>query len=92
MLDTSNGELTNLTRHPADDRAPAWRPDGKAIAFESHRDGNWEIYVLDLEDGSLTRLTEHPDYDGAPAWSPDGTQVAFESYRDGNLEIYVARR
>ena len=61
-----------------------------AIAFESHRDGNWEIYVLDLVDGSLTRLTDHPAYDGAPAWSPDGTEIAFESYRDGNLEIYVA--
>jgi TolB protein len=89
VLDTKSGELTNLTRDPADDRSPAWRPDGGAIAFESHRDGNWEIYILDLADGSLTRLTENLAYDGAPAWSPDGTQLAYESYRDGNLEIYV---
>ena len=73
----------------ADDRAPAWRPDGNAIAFESHRDGNWEVYILSLADGSLVRLTEDPAYDGAPAWSPDGTEIAFESYRDGNLEIYT---
>jgi TolB protein len=90
LLDSATGELTNVTRHPADDRAPAWRPDGGAIAFESHRDGNWEIYVLDLSDGSLDRLTDDLAYDGAPCWSPDGTEVAFESYRDGNLEIYVA--
>jgi TolB protein len=89
LLDTGSGELINLSRNPADDRAPAWRPDGGAIAFESHRDGNWEIYVLDLEDGSLTRLTDHLSYDGAPVWSPNGSQIAFESYRDGNLEIYV---
>jgi TolB protein len=89
LLDTVRGELTNLTHNPADDRAPAWRPDGGALAFESHRHGNWEIYLLDLASGALTRLTDDLAYDGAPAWSPDGTQIAFESYRDGNLEIYV---
>ncbi len=89
LLDVLSGELTNLSRHPADDRAPAWRSDGGALAFESHRDGNWEIYVLELDDGSITRLTENLAYDGAPAWSPDGGEIAFESYRDGNLEIYV---
>jgi TolB protein len=89
LLDTSSGQLTNLTRNPADDRAPAWSPNGRAIAFESHRDGNWEIYVLDLTDGSVTSLTDEMAYDGAPAWSPDGSQIAFESYRDGNLEIYA---
>lgn len=97
VLDMSTGLLTNLTRHPADDRAPAWRPDGGAIAFQSRRDGNWEIYTLDLSDGSLTRLTENLAYDGAPAWSPDGTEIAFESNRgldcetNGgcSLDIYV---
>jgi len=89
LLDTGSGELANLTLNPADDRAPAWRPDGGALAFESHRHGNWEIYLLDLASGALTRLTDDPAYDGAPAWSPDGNQIAFESYRDGNLEIYV---
>jgi TolB protein len=89
LLDSRTGELTNLTRHPANDRSPAWRPDGGAIAFESHRDGNWEIYLLDLSEGYLTRLTDNLAYDGAPAWSPDGAEIAFESYRDGNLEIYA---
>jgi len=89
LLNTATGALTNLTRHPADDRSPALRPDGGAIAFESHRDGNWEIYCLDLVSGKVARLTEELDFDGGPAWSPDGTRLAFESYRDGNLEIYT---
>ncbi|HSJ58638.1 MAG TPA: DPP IV N-terminal domain-containing protein [Anaerolineae bacterium] len=89
VLDTTTNGLTNLTRHPADDKSPAWRPDGGAIAFASKRDGNWDLYVLDLSTGMVTRLTDDPAYDGAPAWSPDGREVAFESYRDGNLEIYV---
>ena len=89
LLDAAAGTLTNLTRHPADDRAPAWRPDGGAVAFESHRDGNWEIYLLDLASGKVARLTDNPAFDGGPAWSPDGSRLAFESYRDGNLEIYT---
>jgi TolB protein len=89
LLDALTGGLTNLTRHPADDRAPAWRPDGGAIAFESNRDGNWEIYVLSLADGSLAPVTDDVAYDGGPAWSPDGGEIAFESHRGGNLDIYT---
>ncbi|MBI3287534.1 MAG: PD40 domain-containing protein [Chloroflexi bacterium] len=88
-LDISTGTVLNLTQHPAEDRAPAWSPDGKQLAFESNRDGNWEIYTLDLETQRAQRLTQNPHFEGAPAWSPDGQRLAFESYRDGNLEIYL---
>jgi TolB protein len=88
LVDVLSGELVNLTRNPAEDRAPAWAPDGASLAFESNRGGNWDVYTLDLVSGELTRLTSDPHFDGSPAWSPDGSQLAFESYRDGNLEIY----
>jgi TolB protein len=72
----------NLSKHPAEDRYPAWSPDGRWLAFQSQRDGNWEIYTLELDSGETTRLTFHIAYDGAPAWSPDGAAILFESYRD----------
>ena len=25
---------------------PAWSPDGRRIAFQSNRDGNYEIYLM----------------------------------------------
>jgi WD40 repeat protein len=89
LLNLLTGQVANLTAHPAEDRDPAWSPDGTRLAFASHRDGNWELYLWSAADGSVTRLTNHPAYDGAPTWSPDGTRLAFESYRDGNLEIYL---
>jgi TolB protein len=82
LLPADGGSAVNVTHHPAEDRNPAWSPDGAQIAFQSNRDGNWEIYTLDLRDGALTRLTFDLAYDGAPAWSPNGTWIAFESYRD----------
>jgi len=88
-LDLASWREYNLSQHPAEDRSPAWSRDGKHIAFESHRDGNWEVYLLELDSGELTRVTQDLAFDGAPAWSPDGTHLAFESYRDGNWEIYL---
>jgi TolB protein len=77
-----------LTSDPAEDRDPAWSPDGTKLAFASRRDANWDIYVLDAH-GDLTRLTDDPAYDGAPAWSPDGRRIAFESSRAGDLDLCV---
>jgi len=59
------------------------------IAFESDRDGNFEIYVMEVDGSALTRLTSHPSDDFEPSWSPNGRQIAFWSTRDGNAEIYV---
>ncbi len=81
-------EAWNLTAHEAEDRNPAWSPDGRTVAFESHRDGNWDIYLLEMDTGAISRLTEEIHYDGSPAWAPEGDRIAFESYRDGNLNLY----
>ncbi len=64
-------------------------PDTRKVAFESFRDGNWEIYALNADgSGSQTRLTDNVAEDFHAAWSPDGTKIAFTSGRDGNWEIY----
>ena len=62
---------------------------GDRIAFQSNRDGNWEIYVMNADGSGVTNLTNNSDHDVAPAWSPDGKRIAFRSDRDGNWEIYV---
>ncbi len=71
------------------DTYPSWSPDGTKIAFTSHRDGNWEIYVMDADGSNPTNITNDADWDSVPSWSPDGTQIAFTSNRDGTDEIYV---
>ncbi len=34
----------------------AWSPDGTKIAFDSRRDGNFEIYVMNADGTNPTRL------------------------------------
>lgn len=90
-LGVGETEPLRLTNHPADDRDPAWSPDGTRLAFTSRRDGNWELYVLELATGAIGRLTFTPGFEGAPTWSPDGAFIAYEGYNEQtrNLDIYI---
>ena len=42
-MDSDGSNQTNLTNNPAGDAHPMPSPDGSRIAFDSYRDGNWEI-------------------------------------------------
>lgn len=81
VMNAAGSERTRLTTHPAEDFDPTWSPDGKSIAFRSHRDGNEEVYIMNADGTAQTNLTNNPTSDYSPAWSPDGTQIAFASDR-----------
>ncbi len=87
-------QLPFLDTGPAEPPAPeglaapltdvAW----SKIAFQSYRDGNWEIYLIDEHD-YLTRLTHDGASDIHPRLNRGCTRIAFASNRQGNYEIYT---
>lgn len=81
--------LARLTSGEWDDMHPAASPDGKQIAFTSHRGGQWDLYILDLPSGKTSQVTNDLAFDGHPSWNPEGTWLAFEKYVDDNLEIFI---
>ncbi len=54
-----------------------WSPDGKSLAFVSHRGDHSFIGVYSFATNSLTYLDPATSLDGEPAWSPDSTRIAF---------------
>jgi Tol biopolymer transport system component len=88
-MNAGGGGLKRLTDHPAEDFSPAWSPDAGRLAFDTNRDGNYEIYVMNADGSGATNLTNSPGDDISPAWSPDGSRLAFVSNRDGGWELYV---
>ena len=48
---------------------PAWRPDGKQIAFETDLEGNnYAIYAINPDGSGLTQLTDLPGNEYGPDW------------------------
>ncbi len=85
---TRAGHVVQLTNGDGSDLAPAWSPDRRRIAFQSNRDGNWEIYVMRADGTNTRRLTHDDTRDGEPGWSPDGNEIAFT--RNGDLYAMAA--
>jgi len=96
IMNADGGEPVRLTNDQLGvSFFPAWSPDGTKIAFESSRDGNFEIYVLNVADaaagdwGQELNLTNDPATDRQPAWSPDGSKIVLSSKRGGAYWGYV---
>ncbi len=65
------------------------------IAFESTREGTFDIWVSDLDGGNAVNLTRGKGWNREPAWSPDGTKIAFVSSRGAEnskkVQLYIIR-
>jgi TolB protein len=78
-----------ITNDPADERDPAWSPDGTQLAYATREYGNWDIVAYNLVTGLKTHLTYGLEFNANPVWSPDGAFIAYESYLNGNLDVYL---
>jgi TolB protein len=80
VMEADGAHPRNFTQHPANDRYPAWSPDGRSIAFASNRGGDFDLYVMTADGKKVSRLTNGLVGNHIkPTWSPDGTRLAFDS-------------
>ena len=78
LYDLARGTIARLTFEGNVNLAPLWTPDGKRIAFNSNKEGRFNIF-WQLADGSggLERLTSSENLQAPMSWSPDGRLLAF---------------
>lgn len=90
FMNADGSGQTRLTTTEAEDRFPAWSPDGTRIVFRrAPLVGSSDLWVMNADGTGQVNLTGDPASEGSPSWSPDGTRIVFVSDRDGDLEVFV---
>ena len=83
VYELARNTLTRLTSHGSSNLMGAWTPDGTRIAFDSNKDGPFNLFwqLADFS-GSSERLTsgeysQSPSWQAPTSWSRDGQLLAF---------------
>jgi Tol biopolymer transport system component/DNA-binding winged helix-turn-helix (wHTH) protein len=100
MVSAVTGEKRSLIPPPPrEDTAPAFRPDGRYLAFiRVSNVGSSELYGVAISEGgalqgALTPLTSHPGRRTAsPVWTPDGRDILFAAGpTTGEMSVWKIR-
>jgi Tol biopolymer transport system component len=83
---TDGREYRRLTDDVARDRAPAWSPDGRRLAFYSDRSGGYQLWTIRPDGSGLEQIADVPGTN-FPVWSPDGARIAFSGVTARGLFI-----
>src|SRR6202163_2508322 len=82
--------VTQVTTSPAEDRSPAWSPDGKWIAYSARLDpsvfeyGTRHLAIISVDGGESKILAKSFDrMSTQPPLSPDGQLIYFIAPTDG---------
>jgi eukaryotic-like serine/threonine-protein kinase len=75
--------LRRLTFEDAVDLPLDWTPDGRALLFDSDRDGQRRIYKQDINKDSADLVTSGPGNQSGPRLSPDGQWILYFVYDAG---------
>jgi dipeptidyl aminopeptidase/acylaminoacyl peptidase len=103
VFDLADRKARQVTSGDYDDKAPAWSPDGRRLAFASNRSQpdpdatyNSDIWVVDadnMEKGAHpTPVTTDAGDERDPTWSPDGKWIAYTTQLDPKLFQYGTRQ
>lgn len=89
IRDLDSGSETRLTSSPEAQIAPAWSPDGAALAYETQ---TGDLRIIQLSSGAIRTVASGLNMPGRPSWSPNGRTIvvaALHKAKNHILEIDV---
>ena len=83
LMDLQTKALRPFTRGRDHVAAPAWSPDGTAVAFLApDKDKHLQVFISPIGGGDALQLTHVKDSVSQFAWRPDGKAIAFAQTDD----------
>lgn len=84
LVDLQSRAVRPFTRGREHAGAPAWAPDGSAVAFLApDKDKHLQVFVAPMTGGDAQQLTHAKDDVSQFAWRPDGKAIAFAVADEG---------
>ena len=95
LVDVKQGASTRLTFGPGTNDRPVWSPDGKRLAYQSNRNGSFDLFTRQASGGGAdsTVFASPTKWKEPLSWSPDGRWIAFsaiEKETGGDLMLAAA--
>ena len=84
VLNLTSWEIRRFDAGEGSSTYPMPSPDGRWIAFQSDRDGDFEIYIMNRYGGQLRQLTRNSVLDRLAAWSPAGDRIIHSTDTRGD--------
>ena len=82
--DVERGTLSRVTFEPGEDETPVWSPDGKQIAWATHRKGPGQVAVRNVDGtGGEQIVWTGAAHTHVDSWSPDGKFLALSMIEQG---------
>jgi Tol biopolymer transport system component len=94
VIPAQGGTPLNFTDQGGVNVEPAWRSNGRELAFISNRRGWHQVWAAPFADGKRAgearRLSREEGDAGSPCWAPDGNSVAYVLSTDTGSDVRIA--
>jgi dipeptidyl aminopeptidase/acylaminoacyl peptidase len=78
IIDTATSHIINLSQNEeAWDRFESWSPDGTQIAYNSNKNGTFQIYIADTNGRNPKQISTAEGYANNAMWALDGTHLVY---------------